>query len=328
MKIFNKFLKRKLIKIPKKYIFGNTFDKTKDYYKTLNISKNSKPIEIKKQYYKLVKKHHPDKGGTEKKIKEINEAYEVLSDQNKKKEYDAERAFGGNFNYNQNQQRNQNYNRNNQNYQRGSQNYNRNNHSDFNQKDFDEIYKQFFKQFKNGNQNSSHSYNNYNRGDNGSNHQGGSRRESYRIFKDQFGNIRYEKMGTGYKKENPFEKRRRDFGGFEEREFYNDSQGEKFKSFFEDFFDQDSERVKYQERESYYEKKRKENEFKKYQENENYNNDFNKHYTEKQQRLNYMLSQKIYLLKDCWNVFKHSSANNGYFKGFIDALKNYLKKNN
>ena len=60
----------------------------KDYYKILGVSKSSSSEEIKKAYYKLAHKYHPDKGGDEKKFKEINEAYQILSDQDKKSQYD------------------------------------------------------------------------------------------------------------------------------------------------------------------------------------------------------------------------------------------------
>jgi len=64
----------------------------KDYYKSLGISKNSKPDEIRKAFRDLAKKHHPDKNpgdkGAEDKFKQINEAYEVLKDPLKKKRYD------------------------------------------------------------------------------------------------------------------------------------------------------------------------------------------------------------------------------------------------
>ncbi len=60
-----------------------------DYYQILGISKNASPDEIKKAYYKLAHKYHPDKGGgDEKKFKEINEAYQILSDKDKKAQYD------------------------------------------------------------------------------------------------------------------------------------------------------------------------------------------------------------------------------------------------
>lgn len=67
-----------------------------DYYKILGVEKNSSEEEIKKAYRKLAHKYHPDKeGGDENKFKEINEAYQVLSDKTKKSQYDQ---FGQTFN--------------------------------------------------------------------------------------------------------------------------------------------------------------------------------------------------------------------------------------
>lgn len=61
---------------------------TPDYYKTLGVPRNASADEIKKAYRKLARKHHPDTGGDEAKFKEINEAYEVLSDEKKRDLYD------------------------------------------------------------------------------------------------------------------------------------------------------------------------------------------------------------------------------------------------
>ncbi|CAB3404707.1 unnamed protein product [Caenorhabditis bovis] len=63
----------------------------KDYYKTLGISKGASDDEIKKAYRKMALKYHPDKNkepGAEAKFKEVAEAYDVLSDEKKKKIYD------------------------------------------------------------------------------------------------------------------------------------------------------------------------------------------------------------------------------------------------
>ncbi|MGL4343430.1 MAG: molecular chaperone DnaJ [Metamycoplasmataceae bacterium] len=65
--------------------------KKKDYYEVLGISKNANASEIKSAYRSLAKKYHPDKNkdhDAEQKFKEINEAYEVLSDDAKKANYD------------------------------------------------------------------------------------------------------------------------------------------------------------------------------------------------------------------------------------------------
>ena len=61
----------------------------KDYYKILGVHKSSSAEEVKKAYRKLAHQHHPDKqGGDEAKFKEINEAYQVLSDLQKRAQYD------------------------------------------------------------------------------------------------------------------------------------------------------------------------------------------------------------------------------------------------
>jgi len=57
----------------------------KDYYQILGIAKDAGAEEIKKAYHQLAHKFHPDKGGDEQKFKEINEAYHILSDKNKRK---------------------------------------------------------------------------------------------------------------------------------------------------------------------------------------------------------------------------------------------------
>lgn len=60
-----------------------------DYYELLGVSKSASADEIKKAFRKLAVKYHPDKeGGDEAKFKEINEAYEVLRDQQKRQRYD------------------------------------------------------------------------------------------------------------------------------------------------------------------------------------------------------------------------------------------------
>lgn len=61
----------------------------RDYYEVLGVSKSASADEIKKAYRKLAVKYHPDKeGGSEDKFKEVNEAYEILKDQDKRQRYD------------------------------------------------------------------------------------------------------------------------------------------------------------------------------------------------------------------------------------------------
>lgn len=66
-----------------------------DYYKILGISRDASTDEIKRAYRRLAHQHHPDRpGGNEEKFKEINEAYQILSNQEKRRQYDQ---FGRTF---------------------------------------------------------------------------------------------------------------------------------------------------------------------------------------------------------------------------------------
>src|SRR3989344_5554473 len=68
---------------------------SKDYYNVLGVEKGATKDEIKKAFYKLAHKYHPDKKeGDEKKFKEVNEAYQTLSDDDKRAKYDQ---FGSGF---------------------------------------------------------------------------------------------------------------------------------------------------------------------------------------------------------------------------------------
>lgn len=66
-----------------------------DYYAILGVERSASADDIKRAYRKLAHQHHPDKsGGNEEKFKKINEAYQILSDEKKKAQYDQ---FGSNF---------------------------------------------------------------------------------------------------------------------------------------------------------------------------------------------------------------------------------------
>lgn len=68
---------------------------SKDYYKILGVEKSASADELKKSFRKLAHKYHPDKqGGDEAKFKEVNEAYQILGNEEKRKQYDQ---FGSDF---------------------------------------------------------------------------------------------------------------------------------------------------------------------------------------------------------------------------------------
>ncbi|XP_072040342.1 dnaJ homolog subfamily A member 3, mitochondrial-like isoform X2 [Amphiura filiformis] len=89
------------LKNPNKFIHTSSSQlASKDFYKILGVSKNADQKEIKKAYFNLAKKYHPDKNKEDpdaaKKFAEVAEAYEILGDAAKRREYDTVgQAFGG-----------------------------------------------------------------------------------------------------------------------------------------------------------------------------------------------------------------------------------------
>jgi curved DNA-binding protein CbpA len=67
------------------------FDSNKDYYGVLGVDKDASQPEIERQYKRQAARHHPDRGGSEERMKSLNEAYGVLKDQSLRNSYDATR---------------------------------------------------------------------------------------------------------------------------------------------------------------------------------------------------------------------------------------------
>jgi DnaJ domain len=66
-------------------------DLEKDYYGVLGVDKDTPKAEIDREYKRQAAKHHPDLGGSEERMKSLNEAYGILKDQNRRREYDLSR---------------------------------------------------------------------------------------------------------------------------------------------------------------------------------------------------------------------------------------------
>ena len=71
------------------------FDSNKDYYGVLGVDKDASQIDIERQYKREASKHHPDRGGSEDRMKSLNEAYGVLKDKTLRDSYDATRHRPG-----------------------------------------------------------------------------------------------------------------------------------------------------------------------------------------------------------------------------------------
>lgn len=83
-------LKNLSLKICQSFRQPSGIDANKDYYAILGVNIKANAKELKEKYYKLAKKFHPDVNkGAEEKFKEITQAYDVLSHEDKRKEYDA-----------------------------------------------------------------------------------------------------------------------------------------------------------------------------------------------------------------------------------------------
>ena len=71
------------------------FDSNKDYYGVLGVDKDASQLDIERKYKREASKHHPDRGGSEDRMKSLNEAYGVLKDRTLRNSYDATRPRPG-----------------------------------------------------------------------------------------------------------------------------------------------------------------------------------------------------------------------------------------
>jgi len=70
-----------------------------DHYSTLGVNKDASPDDIKRAYRKLASQHHPDKGGDKAAFQKVQQAYETLSDPNKRQQYDNPQPQGFQFDF-------------------------------------------------------------------------------------------------------------------------------------------------------------------------------------------------------------------------------------
>jgi len=144
------YKKHSFIKQSSKYI-SNTilYDYKNDYYNLLDVEKKFKTEDIKKKFYDLAKKHHPDKGGDPEKFKQINNAYEVLQDPNNREVYDKLRDEHLNIKMTQAEKRAQrNYKENYSNVNNFHENYNKKTSGKSNSKQYYNFYNQDFNEQK------------------------------------------------------------------------------------------------------------------------------------------------------------------------------------
>lgn len=92
MSMNKRVMSNQFIKIPKRDFRPSNPLNKEDFYKTLDIDRSSSPTDIKKAHFAKAKQYHPDVNkakGAKEKFEQINEAYETLGDESKKRMYDT-----------------------------------------------------------------------------------------------------------------------------------------------------------------------------------------------------------------------------------------------
>ncbi len=290
-----------------RHFMNSKFNPSKDYYKILEIPTSASAAEIKKAYYALVKKYHPDKGNySEDKIKQVNEAYEILSDEKIRKEYDTSRQFASgpsqSYSSAQNQQRAnyQNYSRSQGGYQNMNQAYSQ----------YEDYFRNFYQQ--------------------AAGQQGAGRRQA---GKDKYGN--YYEYYEYTSNQNPRYQRRD-----AHQDHQHSSQGVNFqgKTFSQADFNklkeefirnfQQNERNYYQNNQSFYDdhqqqkQARREEEWQRANEYSRDHSEYERIQREKEEQALKEFKQKVDVVKETYSDFKEDYQ----VKGFWAAARNAYEK--
>lgn len=292
--------------------FQQNFNPQKDYYKVLGVEKNASEDEIKRAYKKLTIKHHPDKGGSEVKFKEINEAKDVLLDNQKKKQYDESRKFSGSSGFGQG---NSGYG---QGYQQSYDNY-------YNQgpfgshrsyggsSPFEDMFREAMKQQRRHQQQQQQQ---------AKQQRGGPRTGSKQTrYRDRYGNeyIVYEEYSNSHSSYNdPYSRR----GGRNSQEADYERM---FREFNEGFRNPDSffnEIFGNQQREQQRENARREEEF---QREQRARKEYTDNYYQREGNLAKDVEEMSKRVKDSYDIFKYSSEEKGFLKGVKDGLTYFFK---
>ena len=307
--------------------YQEKFDNKKDYYKVLGLTPSASEADIKKAYRNLVIKHHPDrKGGSETKIKEINEAKEVLLDSDTKKQYDEARRYGSSYGA-QNQSTSagtygKSYSSsygNQYNKQRNTRFYE---NADWGPDPFAEFFKQAHKQRA---QRAQQQY---------TGSQSRSKYKKFYIYRDKYGNeYVVEEEGPGSQGYDPRQEQREYYQSYQayknahkDQRTYgaqngmdNESMDRMFREFaegfrnpggiFDDIFKEQREKAK------------REEGFRRSQMNRDTYNDINF----KETKLNQDLQKYGKRVREAWDIFRYSAEDKGITGGLKDAFSYLIK---